>query len=78
MDFEIITPSRGLDFERCQLLCQTIDRFVGGSFRHIVVVDRSDYQLFVDSLQKDQVAIGIQSISQTPVEILRDYLAEST
>ena len=32
---------------------------------------------FVDSLQKDQVAIGIQSISQTPAEILRDYLAES-
>ena len=62
MDFEIITPSRGLDFERCQLLCQTIDRFVGGSFRHIVVVDRSDYQLFKPLRNSVRDVIEIESL----------------
>ena len=62
MDFAIITPSRGLDFERCQLLCQTIDRFVGGSFRHIVVVDRSDYQLFKPLRNSVRDVIEIESL----------------
>ena len=57
-----ITPSRGLDFGRCQLLCQTIDRFVGGSFRHIVVVDRSDYQLFKPLRNSVRDVIEIESL----------------
>jgi uncharacterized protein DUF6492 len=62
MDFEIITPSRESDFERCQLLCQTIDRFVKGSFRHIIVVDHSDYELFKPLRNSVRDVIEIESL----------------
>jgi hypothetical protein len=44
--FCIITPSYALDFERCQILCWSIDKFVSPNVNHYIVVDRRDYQLF--------------------------------
>ena len=46
MSYAIVTPSYGPDFERCKLLCQSIDRWVEGEFRHYVVVDRRDLPRF--------------------------------
>ena len=46
MTFEIVTPSYGPDFERCELLCASIDRFVTGHLRHVIVVDRCDRERF--------------------------------
>ncbi len=41
-----ITPSFARDFERCELLCNTIQQFVPQGIKHYLVVDRIDYPLF--------------------------------
>jgi len=46
MTYAIVTPSYEPDFERCKLLCQSIDRWVEGDFRHYVVVEKRDLPLF--------------------------------
>jgi hypothetical protein len=42
----IVTPSYGPDFERCRLLCDTIDRFVTGAEHHYLLVEDHDVALF--------------------------------
>jgi hypothetical protein len=44
--FGIITPSYAPDFERCRLLCKSIQAFVKPPYRHYLVVDRADMRLF--------------------------------
>jgi hypothetical protein len=44
--FSIITPSYKPDFERCQLLCHSIEKFSQSAVNHYVVVDREDLALF--------------------------------
>jgi hypothetical protein len=46
LEFAIITPSYAPDFERCELLSQTIQRHVAAPMKHYIVVDARDYQLF--------------------------------
>ena len=42
----IVTASYALDFERCRLLCETIDGFVTGALRHYILVEQRDVALF--------------------------------
>jgi hypothetical protein len=42
----IVTASYAPDFERCRLLCETIDRFVTGMSRHYILVEDRDVALF--------------------------------
>lgn len=42
----IVTPSFALDFERCRLLCESMDRHVSGMTRHYLLVDHRDVELF--------------------------------
>jgi hypothetical protein len=42
----IITASFAPDFERCKLLCETIDRHVTGFSKHYILVEHSDVNLF--------------------------------
>lgn len=42
----IATPSYSGDFERCRLLCASIDRFVGGHAMHYLLVEDRDLKLF--------------------------------
>lgn len=44
--FAIITPSYAPDFERCKILCWSIDKFISPNVNHYIIVDRQDYQLF--------------------------------
>lgn len=44
--FAIITPSYAPDFERCQILCWSIDKFISPNVNHYIVVDHRDYNLF--------------------------------
>ncbi|MFK5892171.1 MAG: DUF6492 family protein [Pseudomonadota bacterium] len=46
MNISIITPSYKPDYQRCKLLCKSIDLFVSNYKKHIIIVDRSDYALF--------------------------------
>lgn len=42
----IVTASYAPDFERCRLLCETIDRHVKGFERHYILVESRDVALF--------------------------------
>lgn len=42
----IITASYAPDFERCRLLCETVDRHVSGFSRHLILVEDRDVPLF--------------------------------
>lgn len=42
----IVTASYAPDFERCRLLCETVDRFVTGIARHYILVEDRDVPLF--------------------------------
>ena len=42
----IVTASYAPDFERCRLLCETIDRFVTGASHHYILVEQRDVALF--------------------------------
>lgn len=42
----VITPSYRGDFERCRLLCQSIDAFVSGIWHHYIIVETVDLVLF--------------------------------
>lgn len=46
MTAAIVTASYAPDFERCRLLCETIDRHVAGSPQHYILVESRDVALF--------------------------------
>lgn len=46
--FALVTPSYRGDFERCRLLCTSIDRFVTGHAVHCLLVEDRDVALFRD------------------------------
>jgi len=46
-NFALVTPSYAPDFERCQLLCESVERFVSVPVTHyIVLTDTRDYAQF--------------------------------
>jgi len=42
----VVTASYAPDFERCRLLCETMDRRVTGAARHYLLVEHKDAKLF--------------------------------
>lgn len=42
----LVTASYAADFERCRLLCETVDRHVTGATRHLLLVSDPDVALF--------------------------------
>lgn len=42
----VMTASYEKDFERCKLLCESMDRFMFGRWHHYILVDRGDVSLF--------------------------------
>lgn len=42
----MVTASYAPDFERCRLLCETMDRFVTGHGKHYILVEHRDVALF--------------------------------
>ncbi|WP_256753912.1 DUF6492 family protein [Mesorhizobium sp. Mes31] len=42
----VVTASYAPDFERCRLLCETVDRHVSGAAHHYILVEHRDVALF--------------------------------
>ncbi|AHF05528.1 hypothetical protein MARPU_10180 [Marichromatium purpuratum 984] len=42
----LITPSYAPDFDRCRILCDSVERFLCGHDEHLIIVDRQDQALF--------------------------------
>ena len=41
-----VTPSYAGDYERCLLLCRSMDEFLSGNWHHYVIVDKPHYEMF--------------------------------
>ena len=54
----IVTASYAPDFERCRLLCETIDRFVTGATRHYILVEQRDVALFRQLETGDRLVVS--------------------
>ncbi len=59
MEVSLITPSYAPDFERCKMLCESIDKYVSDYKKHIIIVDKSDYELF-KTLESDKTDIVVK------------------
>jgi len=46
MTTAIMTASYSADFDRCSLLCESMDRFIQGAWHHYLLVERGDVVLF--------------------------------
>jgi hypothetical protein len=46
MTAAVVTASYAPDFERCRLLCETLDRHVTGAAHHYILVEHRDVDLF--------------------------------
>lgn len=46
MTTAVMTASYVADFERCALLCESMDRFLEGDWHHYLLVERADAHLF--------------------------------
>lgn len=58
----IITPSYAPDFARCQLLCESIDAFVVGTWHHYIIVSTDDLPLFAPLAGAKRSIIEKQSL----------------
>ncbi|MGL5794781.1 MAG: DUF6492 family protein [Waterburya sp.] len=60
--FAIITPSYAPDFLRCQLLCETIDKYSLSPVKHYIIVDQKDWKLFQTLQKPNREIITVESI----------------
>lgn len=62
LSFAIITPSYSLDFQRCLLLCKTIDQHCLIPVKHYIIVDRQDFKLFQPLQNQNREIITVESV----------------
>jgi hypothetical protein len=53
----VVTASYAPDFERCRLLCETMDEFVTGSSHHYILVESRDASLFKQLETKSRTVV---------------------
>jgi len=62
LSYALVTPSFRLDLERCQLLVESVARWVPPSVRHYLVVDRRDAALFRPLLDQRTELLIVEDI----------------
>jgi hypothetical protein len=62
LTFAFITPSYAPDFQRCQLLCWSIKKFVAFPVKHYIVVDQKDFALFQQLADENTVILLKENI----------------
>ncbi|MEB3217575.1 MAG: DUF6492 family protein [Nostocales cyanobacterium 94392] len=58
----IVTPSYAPDFERCRLLCQSVDNFIPPSVTHYIIVPQRDLPLFKQIKRRNTEIITVESV----------------
>ncbi len=71
----IVTPSYVQDFERCRLLCETMDRFVTGARMHYLLVEHSDVKQFRALETANRVVVDERDLLPSWLYSLRDPLS---
>jgi hypothetical protein len=54
----LVTASYAPDFERCRLLCETIDRFITGYTKHYILVEHRDVALFKQLETQNRIVVS--------------------
>lgn len=62
LSYALITPSFRLDFDRCALLRESVERWVAPHVRHYLVVDRRDVELFKPLLSSRTELLVVEDI----------------
>ncbi|WP_245414159.1 DUF6492 family protein [Nitratireductor sp. StC3] len=68
----LVTASYAPDFERCRLLCETIDRHVTGHSRHYILVAHADVPLFRALETTNRVVIDERDILPAWLRVVPD------
>ena len=68
----LVTASYAPDFERCRLLCETIDRHVTGHSRHYILVAHADVPLFRALETANRVVIDERDILPAWLRVVPD------
>ncbi|WP_425487193.1 DUF6492 family protein [Nitratireductor arenosus] len=68
----LVTASYAPDFERCRLLCETIDRHVTGHSRHYILVAHADVALFRALETADRIVVDERDILPTWLRVVPD------
>lgn len=71
-DVAIVTASYAPDFERCRLLCETVDRHLRGFSRHYILVEHSDYALFRQLESERRTVVSERDLLPGWLHSLRD------
>ena len=67
LTFCLVTPSYAPDFDRCQLLCRSVEKFISPSITHYIIVDKQDFPLFLKLKNSNTIII-------TKEELLPNWL----
>ncbi len=62
LNFALITPSYTPDFERCRLLCQSVEQFIPPEIKHYIIVEQSDLKLFRQLEKPNTEILVVESI----------------
>lgn len=72
MSAVIVTPSYSGDFERCRLLCESVDRFVTGHTRHVLLVAGHDVARFRALESERRIVIDERDLLPSWLHAVRD------
>ncbi|MBW4642580.1 MAG: hypothetical protein KME23_06160 [Goleter apudmare HA4340-LM2] len=62
LEFGIITPSYAPDFERCQMLSWSVQKFISPTTTHYIIVDARDLKLFSQLKSPNTEIIAVESM----------------
>jgi hypothetical protein len=71
----IVTASYAPDFERCRLLCETVDRHVTGMAHHYILVEHRDVPLFRQLETASRTVIDERDLLPKWLHVLDDPLS---
>ena len=60
--FALVTPSYRPDYERCQLLVESVGHWSQTPVRHYIIVDQRDYSLFMSLASSSTEIIPVESL----------------
>jgi hypothetical protein len=71
----MVTASYAPDFERCRLLCETVDRHVAGMAHHYILVEHRDVPLFRQLETPNRTVVDEQDLLPSWLHVLDDPLS---
>ncbi|MEZ5810072.1 MAG: DUF6492 family protein [Rhizobiaceae bacterium] len=68
----VVTASYAADFERCRLLCETLDRRVTGFDQHLILVAGHDVARFEALASKNRIIVDERDLLPRWLHVMRD------